>query len=172
MSKYFKYVKYLVRHIWYVRKACWAKGLYWQGLTHDLSKWRPSEFLPYANFFYKKPKRNKTGYYKPTDTGDEAFDFAWLLHQKRNKHHWQFWVLPEDDGGVKILEMPYKYRLEMLCDWWGASMALGYQGKSKTWYEANKNNMQLHPKTRKWVEENVSDDFLATQPQPERGKTK
>lgn len=161
MGKYLKYFKYVFRHIWYVRKACWASGLYWQGLIHDFSKFRPDEFIPYANFFYTPPKRNKTGYYKPTDTGDKAFDFAWLLHQKRNKHHWQFWLLPEDEGGLKILEMPHKYALEMLCDWWGASMALGYKGKCKTWYEVNKGKMQLHPNTRKWVERNVSDNFLA-----------
>ncbi len=162
---YFKYLKSLLRHIRFVRRACWAKGLYWQGLVHDLSKFRPSEFLPYANFFYgPKPfVRPSAGYYKPTDIGDGAFDFAWLLHQKRNKHHWQFWVLPEDSGGVKLLEMPHKYRLEMLCDWWGASMAYGNGGKCKTWYEANKTKMQLAPFTKKWVEENISDSFIKRQ---------
>jgi len=136
--------------------------LYWQGLVHDLSKWRLSEFLPYAQFFYgqKPPERNSTGYYKPNDTGNDAFDFAWLLHQKRNRHHWQFWVLPLDDGGVKILPMPDRYRLEMLCDWWGASMAQGYQGKSATWYSANREKMQLHPDTREWIEANISNNFL------------
>ena len=162
MLKYLRYANYVWRHCWFVRRACWAKGLYWQGLIHDLSKWRPSEFFPYARFFYgpKPPKRNITGYYKPTDTGNDAFDYAWLLHQKRNPHHWQFWILPEDEGGVKVLSMPPCYRLEMLCDWYGASMAQGYSGKSATWYTANKHKMQLHPETREWVEANVSDDFL------------
>lgn len=164
MKKYLLYLRYLLRHIHYVRKACWSKGLYWQGLVHDLSKFRPSEIIPYANFFYgkesSKPKRNSTGYYKPTDTGNQAFDFAWLLHQKRNPHHWQFWILPEDEGGVKVLEMPLKYAQEMLCDWWGASMAQGYGGECKNWYEANKGKMQLHPDTRKWIEENVSNHYV------------
>lgn len=155
--KYLKYLRYLLRHIWFVRKACWANGLFWQGLVHDLSKFRPDEFVPYANFFYTPPKRNKTGYYKPTDTGDKKFDFAWLLHQKRNRHHWQFWLLPEDEGGIKILEMPEKYAKEMLCDWWGASMALGYEGKCRTWYSKNRDKMQLHPNTRAYVDKYVSD---------------
>lgn len=158
MIQYWKYTKYLVRHIWYVRKACWHNGLYWQGLIHDLSKWLPSEFIPYANFFYgkdAKPRRDKTGYYKPTSTGDDAFDFAWLLHQKRNKHHWQFWVLPEDDGGVKVLLMPIKYAKEMMCDWWGASMSTGHEGKNADWYAVNKDKMQLHPETRKFIENNI-----------------
>jgi len=189
MKQHWQYLKYLVRHIYFVAYACFRKGIWWRGLLHDISKWRPDEWISYANFFYgKEMRRDSTGYYKPTDTGKdlthssycgkiesnetnrysnrcpkciaEAFDFAWLLHQKRNRHHWQFWVLPEDDGGVKILPMPHIYRLEMLCDWWGASMAQGYHGKSKTWYESNKHKMQLHPDTRQWIEENISDDWI------------
>ena len=105
MTKYFKYFWYIIRHKWFVMLACFDMGLYWQGIVHDLSKLLPSEFFPYANFFYGKKKevRDSTGYYKPTDTGDKAMDFAWLLHQKRNKHHWQWWVLPEDNGESKWL---------------------------------------------------------------------
>lgn len=98
--------------------------------------------------------RDKTGYYKPTDTGDPAFDFAWLLHQKRNKHHWQWWLLPEDEGGVKVLPIQPKYRLEMLCDWLGASAAQGHGGDLESvakWYDQNGHKMQLHPDTRAWI---------------------
>ena len=28
-----------------VREGCFKVGLYWQGLTHDLSKFSPTEFL-------------------------------------------------------------------------------------------------------------------------------
>ena len=108
--KYLKYAWYIIKHKWYVMIECFKVGLYWQGITHDLSKLLPDEWFPYANYFYGFKKRDETGYYKPTDTGDKAFDFAWLLHQKRNPHHWQWWILPEDDGGTKILEMPLKYK--------------------------------------------------------------
>ena len=40
---------------------------------------------------------------------DGSFDSAWLLHQKRNAHHWQYWVLLEDEGNTKALEMDDKY---------------------------------------------------------------
>ena len=139
---------------------CFKYGLYWQGLTHDLSKLLPSEFFPYANFFYGdrqgsiKKGRDKTGYYKPTDTGDNAFDFAWLLHQKRNKHHWQWWCLPEDEGGLKVLEMPLKYRLEMLCDWRGAGRAQGTPDVLR-WYEKNRNRMILGMATQIWIEQQL-----------------
>lgn len=85
---------YVVRHKWFVFVACYRLGIPWRGLVHDLSKFLPSEWIPYTNFFYgpKPSPRDSTGYYKPTDTGDKAFDFAWLLHQKRNRHHWQWWL--------------------------------------------------------------------------------
>jgi len=129
-------------------------GIIWQGVVHDLSKLLPSEFIPYANYFYgnKKQKRDKTGYYKPTDAGGKEFDFAWLLHQKRNKHHWQWWILPEDEGGIKVLDMPLKYRKEMICDWRGAGKAQGYGDNTKEWYTVNKNKMRLHKNTRNWIE--------------------
>ena len=195
---------------------CAKRGLWWRGLLHDLSKFLPSEFLPYACYFYGPRARvgalrDGTGYYKPTDTGDAAFDFAWLLHQKRNDHHWQWWVLPEnvaerwtvtetamnhppmlacngdslarleipyslDDGiytaandvarrlrdrlsagAVKVLPMSHAARLEMMCDWIGASRAQGHGGMDaptgvRAWYAANADRMQLHPETRAWVE--------------------
>ena len=154
MTAYLKYLSYVLRHKWFVFIACCRMGIPWQGIIHDISKFLPGEFIPYARFFYSNPfnpKRNKTGYCKLTDTGDKAFDFAWLLHQKRNKHHWQWWVLPEDSGGVKVFPMPLKYRKEMLADWIGAGKAQG-KPDTKAWYEANNDKMQLHPETRKWIE--------------------
>ena len=168
--KHLKYLRYVLRHKWYVSIQCFKQGLFWRGLVHDLSKFRFSEWFPYTNHFYgedshhkdgsHQPKgisrgRDETGYYKPTDTGDKAFDFAWLLHQKRNDHHWQWWILPEDEGGIVVLEMSTKARLEMVCDWCGASQAQGRDGWSGVvkWYRKNHRRMQLHPETRRWVQE-------------------
>ena len=163
MRRYIAYLRYLIRHRRYVRRACWGEGLYWRGLVHDLSKFRPDEFIPYARHFYnrdgsKKQARGKTGYYKPTDTGDPAFDFAWFLHQKRNRHHWQWWILPEDDGGTKIMEMDRDSVREMVCDWAGAGKAQGFFSppddeyyETRKWYEKNNQKMQLHPRTRTLV---------------------
>lgn len=169
MIKYLKYLKYVIRHKWFVMIECFKRKQYWLGITHDWSKFLPSEFFPYANFFYgKKPKkvRDETGYYKPTDTGDLAFDFAWLLHQKRNKHHWQWWILPTDEEGLKVFEMPMKYRIEMLCDWFGAGRAQGTPD-SLAWYKKSKDKMTLGDETRKWIENelgynksNTSSEFI------------
>jgi hypothetical protein len=159
--KYLKYLNYLLRHKYYVMVECFKDGLYWRGLMHDMSKFLPGEFFPYANFFNSsvgKAKRDSTGYYKPTDTGDEKFDFAWLLHQKRNKHHWQWWVLPEDEGGLKVMTIREPFLTEMLCDWVGAGKAQGKFppkgdrfGETKKWWEANNHKMTFHPETKKEI---------------------
>jgi len=125
------------------------------GIIHDWSKILPSELFPYAYYDFEA-ERNEVGYCKSVDTGDLAFDFAWLLHQKRNKHHWQFWTLAKDDGTMKILEMPEKYRKEMLCDWVGAGKAQGYGKNTKEWYTANRDKMQLTSKTRKLIEKEIA----------------
>lgn len=150
-----KYLWYVLRHRWFVFVECCRLGIPWRGIVHDMTKFLPDEFFPYANYFHgpkRKEWRDKTGYYKPTDTGDSAFDFAWLLHQKRNPHHWQWWILPEDCGNIKVLRMPERYILEMVADWHGAGKA---QGKPDTvqWYEANKDKMTLHSETRFRIEE-------------------
>jgi len=150
--KYLKYLKYLIKHKWFVMIECFKVGLYWRGIVHDLSKFYPSEFFPYANFFYN---RNINDPHKPIYLDDETkFEFAWLSHQKRNKHHWQWWILLGDNGINKTFEMSYKYRSEMLCDWRGANRAQGGKGKNKEirkWYKENKDNIKLHPNTKKWI---------------------
>jgi len=169
MSKYIKYLKYVIRHKFFVLVECWKRGLYWRGLTHDLSKLRPSEFFPYVSYFYGykddiKKGRDSTEHYKLTDTVNKNFDFAWLLHQKRNRHHWQWWVLPEDDGDTKVLEMEENDRTEMLCDWIGAGKAQGYFSpkedplqETRKWWNKNNHKMQLHKNTRKYFVDLLSE---------------
>jgi hypothetical protein len=149
VKKHLKYLSYVLRHKWYVFIECCKLGIPWTGIIHDLSKFRPSEWFPYANYFYGNLEKGQD-----ETTEDKEIDLAWLLHQKRNKHHWQWWILPEDEGGVKILPMADRYRKEMLADWKGAGKALG-KPDCQEWYLANKNKMRLHPETRRWIEENI-----------------
>jgi hypothetical protein len=139
---HWKYLRYVLRHKWYVFQACLAYGLVWAGIVHDLSKFRPREWLPYAEFFYgiKHPGAK------------ERFDMAWNHHQKSNPHHWQYWVLQEDGGAVKILDMPMRYRQEMIADWRGAGRAITGKDGTANWYLRNKEKMQIHPLTRQWIE--------------------
>ena len=158
MKKHFKYLSYALRHKWYVMIECFKSGLIWRGIVHDLSKFYPSEWFPYAYYFYGKKEddiskgRNKTGYYKPGESGDDAFDRAWLFHQHRNPHHWQWWVLTQDEDDDKVLEIDREFMLEMYCDWKGAGRAQKNGVETKEWYEANKNKMKLHWKTRSQIE--------------------
>jgi hypothetical protein len=92
-----------------------------------------------------------------------AFNRAWLAHQHRNPHHWQHWVLREDSGKTFALEMPHKYRVEMLCDWQGAGRAITGKfnpsdpySETREWYEKNAGKMLLHDNTRAWVQERLA----------------
>ena len=143
MSKYFKYLKYVIRHKWFVMIECFKIGLYWRGIVHDLSKLLPDEFIPYARYFY--------GGYKLVWIND-AFDKAWLLHIHRNPHHWQYWLLQTDDGPLKIIQMPTKYLKEMLCDWHGAGMAIIGKNNTIVWYLKNKDKIKLKHADHKWIE--------------------
>ena len=156
--KYLEYLSYIIRHKWYVFLECYKNHRVWLGIIHDWSKFLPSEFFPYANHFYGKGKagigegRDKTGYYKPSQTGDDAFDFAWILHAKRNKHHWQWWVIPQERGEIMRLSMPAKYLAEMIADWKGASRAQGHGGHIAEWYSKNREKLFLHPHTKERVD--------------------
>jgi hypothetical protein len=154
-SKFLIYLNYVFRHKCFVFLECLHYGLLWQGLIHDWHKFLPDEFIPYMHYFGGgiNTSRDKTGYYKPTDTGNPAFDMAWFRHQKRAKHHWQYWIVPEYDS-QKALEIPRRFALEMIADWRGAGRA---QNKPDTlaWYIQNKDKMVLHPNTRKFIENEI-----------------
>lgn len=110
---------------------------------HDQSKYDKEEYEAYDAFFYG---RNKS--YEVVNN----FNYAWLHHIHHNPHHWQHWVLKLDDGGDVALEMPKKYIIEMICDWWSFSFAKGDLYEIFSWYEAHKPTMKLHKNTMNMVE--------------------
>jgi Family of unknown function (DUF5662) len=148
MKKYILYAWYVIRHKWFVFGECCKRGIWLQGIVHDWSKLLPDEWGPYAEFFYGS---------KITDSkAARAFNVAWLRHQHRSPHHWQHWVLREDDGTTVALEMPKRFATEMLCDWIGAGKAiLGRKANTPAWYVKNKDKILLHPATRDWVEHSL-----------------
>ena len=116
-------LKYTLLHKWYVLLACRKLNIsFWQGLMHDLSKFLPSEWFAYAECFHGEDSSRR---YLET----EAFNVAWNSHQKRNKHHHQYWTLIKDESDIISLEMPEKYAREMVADWVGAGKAI--YGKMK-----------------------------------------
>lgn len=150
------YMWYVIRHRWYTFVECCRLGIPLLGLLHDRSKLWPSEFGAYAQHFYGVDKRHLNGAQMPSLTRDLKFDTAWNHHQKRNKHHWQYWLLIQDEGGSIPIPIPSKYRREMLADWRGAGHAiLGDEYSSisaSIWYLENKDKITLHSETRAWIE--------------------
>jgi len=149
VRRHLAYLSYVVRHKWFVMIECFRHGLIWRGLVHDLSKFRPSEWFPYARHFYN---RNGSKVFHRDNLGREGFDFAWLLHQKRNRHHWQWWILPAEEAGEKVLEMKPVFRTEMVCDWIGDRRAMGHGKDLYSWYKKNIKKMRFHPSTAWMVE--------------------
>lgn len=147
-KRHWSYLKYVVRHKWFVFIASFRITVIpplWRMIVHDMSKFRPSEWFPYAETFYA-PDGSKQ--YKPT----EDFDIAWLHHQHRNPHHWQYWMLKQDNGKTKVIDMPREYIIEMVADWMGAGKAITGEWEVKEWYGNNKHKIVMSDKTKELVE--------------------
>lgn len=52
MRSYLLYLRQVLRHKWYVFWECCKLGIPLLGIVHDSSKFLPSEFFPYARWFY------------------------------------------------------------------------------------------------------------------------
>ena len=155
-----EYDEYLKEHIGNVKKAyTWLEehlpqvtdDVHWSlshSLSgHDESKYSESEYDAYDKYFYGGNRSFAVV---------EAFNQAWNHHIHNNPHHWQYWVLLEDDpksGEPYIaLAMPDEYIVEMICDWWSFSWKSGELTEIFDWYDKHKGIMKLHKNTSKTVE--------------------
>lgn len=150
MSKYLKHLMVILKHKYYVGVECFKRGLYWQGIVHDLSKFSRVEFFTSARYFQ--------GDRSPIEAEKAAkgYSLAWLNHKAKNKHHWIYWT-DRKDGKEIAVPMPEKYIQEMLCDFIGAGKAYNPKGWTKkeplNFYNKTKHLMLLHEDTRKRFEE-------------------
>ena len=154
MSK--QYNQYLQEH-----KANVAKAFYWlqtntpyllvddyeRQITadHDTSKSDTEEYGAYDTYFYGNDE---------TDEVKLQFNKAWLHHIHKNPHHWQHWILINDnpDEGEIILDIPYNFIVEMICDWWAFSFKQNKLDEIFKWYDDHKSYMKLSDNTRRLVE--------------------
>lgn len=153
MAKHLLYLKYVLRHKWFVFWACMELRVpLWQAIIHDWHKFLPDEWRPYVNHFYGdnllptalvKAQRKK------------AFDVAWLKHQNRAPHHWQYWLRFDDAGQEIVMDMPVRFRREMLADWRGAGLAITGKANTLEWYTPRRDGIKLHPHTRAWIEKQI-----------------
>ena len=112
--KYLRHLKTICLHKWYVGRECFKRGLYWQGIIHDLSKFSYVEFFGSARYF--QGDKTPIG----AEKAEKGYSLAWLNHKAKNKHHWEYWT-DFYDGVIKPVPMPEKYIREMACDMIGAS---------------------------------------------------
>ena len=108
-QRFWGHLRTVQKHRKAVRKLLFKCGLYWQGLTHDLSKYSPTEFWLGVKYF--------TGTTSPhvKERKETGYSEAWLHHHNRNKHHAEYWV-DIVNGKSTPINMVYKYLIEMVCD--------------------------------------------------------
>lgn len=144
LKKISGHLKTINKHKLKVMELCFRCGLYKQGLLHDVSKYSPIELKTGFRYFQ--------GYRSPIDAQKEkeGYSMSWLHHKGRNPHHWEYWLDNSKDG-VKPVQMPFRYVVEMFCDRVAASMI--YQKEKYTdssallYYLQGRQRILIHPKT-------------------------
>lgn len=125
MNKVWGHFKTITAHRFCVMKNCFRVGLYWQGLTHDLSKYSWTEFRMGARYY--------TGTHSPNVEERQAngYSTAWMHHKGRNKHHFEYWTdIQPGEKEYGPVPMPTRYLVEMCMDRIAACKI--YHGKAYT----------------------------------------
>ena len=113
--------------------------------AHDQSKYDKEEYDAYDKYFYGNRSYEVV----------QNFNYAWLQHIHKNPHHWQHWILINDDSdlGIVALEIPLNYIIEMICDWWSFSWRSGDLYEIFDWYAKHRDGMQMNDTSRIIVED-------------------
>lgn len=149
--KPWKHFKTITFHRFLVRKGCFAMGLYWQGLTHDLSKYTPVEFWNGARYYQGIRSPNAA------EREDKGYSESWMHHKGRNRHHYEYWT--DMSLATKTYEpvpVPRRYLAEMIADRLAACKV--YEGKDYTpgsalnYLMRSREKNLMHPQTKKELE--------------------
>lgn len=149
MKTIFNHLKVILKHKYWVAYYCFKCGLYWQGIIHDLSKFSFTEFGESIKFF--------TGTSSPIDKAkkEQGYSLAWLHHRGRNKHHYEYWT-DNYDSGTTCIKIPFKYMIEMVCDYLAAGRAYAGENftiKSELLYWDNKRKIaKIHPDCKNLID--------------------
>ena len=143
--------KTITKHKLLVMDGCFKVGLYRQGLTHDLSKYSPTEFLTGVRFYQGTRSPNSA------ERDSKGYSEAWMHHKGRNRHHYEYWTdLSRETGRYESVPMPRKYLVEMVMDRRAACMT--YQGKNYSpasplnYLMGSRERLLMHPTTRQELE--------------------
>jgi hypothetical protein len=145
--KAWQHFKTITHHRWLVRKGCFKVGLYWQGLTHDLSKYTPTEFMVGARYFQGVRSPNAA------ERELKGYSESWMHHKGRNRHHFEYWTdMNPATRRYEAVPMPRKYLAEKVMDRIAACKT--YQGKdyhpgsALEYFESSREKSLMHPQTR------------------------
>lgn len=112
----YKFIEHFItitHHKLLVMEGCFKVGLYYQGIMHDLSKYSPSEFLAGAKYYQGTRSPNNA------EREEHGMSKAWMHHQGRNKHHFEYWIdytVYGPKGQRAPMRMPKRYVVEMFID--------------------------------------------------------
>jgi hypothetical protein len=152
--RYIKHFIVITKHKYFVMIECFKRGLYWQGIVHDLSKYSIMEFVQSARYF--QGNRSPISKIK----AELGCSTAWLHHKGRNKHHWEYWT-DFFNGAIKPCKVPEKYLVEMACDMIGASKAYlktEYDSKEPlAYFNKNSKNWCMLEEDKKYIETLLSE---------------
>lgn len=146
MNRFFGHLKTITRHRHLVLRGCFRMGLYWQGLTHDLSKFSPTEFWPGVRYFQGNRSPNTA------EREQNGYSLAWMHHKGRNRHHFEYWTdLSLATRTYEPVDMPVRYLCEMVADRIAACKT--YEGHAYTdasalaYLDRAKESRLVHPHT-------------------------
>lgn len=146
--KGWQHFKTITHHKWLVLQGCFRVGLYWQGLTHDLSKYSLTEFRVGAKYY--QGNRSPNG----AERQEKGYSEAWIHHKGRNRHHFEYWTdLNRETSRYESVPMPRRYLAEMIMDRRAACMV--YEGEKYTdrsalaYYERSLDKNLMHPQLKK-----------------------
>jgi len=149
IKKFFGHLKTVIIHKSWVFYYCCKFGIPFRGIIHDMSKFSPIEFFESVKYY--------TGTDSPINKCKEinGVSYAWLHHRGRNKHHWEYWV-DNFEKGMTFQKIPYKYSVEMLCDFLGAGRAyykdkFTYQKEYDWWVNSGKASY-MNPRNAEFIE--------------------
>ncbi len=151
MKNVYKHLSTVHRHRRLVREHCFKAGLYWQGLTHDLSKYSPEELIVSCRMFQGTRSPNEA------ERELKGYSTAWMHHKGRNKHHFEYWTdYNTVTRKMEAVKMPLIYVCEMFCDRVAASkvyMGENYSdGAPLEYFYRGEATRMIHPDTSKLLE--------------------
>ena len=149
--KPWKHFVTITHHRLVVMAGCFRIGLYWQGLTHDLSKYSKVEFWNGARYYQGTRSPNTA------EREEKGYSEAWMHHKGRNRHHYEYWSdMNRETRNYESVPMPRKYLAEQVMDRRAACMI--YQGKDYTsgsalaYYMKSRERELMHERNRKELE--------------------